>query len=624
MNDRAGQPETEPGTGWQVRQPAWAGLAALALAFGFMARLSWNKWADVFVDYGLQAYLPWQALAGRLLYRDLDYILGGPLSQFYHAFLFKVCGVSIHALVVSSLVVAAGLVVVTYEAFRRAADTLTATAIGLVIILGFAFAQYVANGNYNYICPYTSESVHGLALSILCLALLSIWLVKGRAALAGLAGLAFGLVFLTKPEVFLALAAAAAGAWLLAFALRRQFRPFFLGKSAIAFAFGAGLPVWAFFLRFWSAGTTGDAARAVAGAWMPVLAGGAANNAFHRWCIGLDHPAHNAAVTLGWFFGYLAVILILVGFGRAMARRRTLDEQIFLCLIPLGLLAGATAVNWVDCGWVLPPATTAITLHLAWAWWNRGEPARDGRLFLPLLWSVFAFFLLLKIFLHSRIWHYGFYLAMPAMVINVFYLAWWLPHRLGPGRLQVGMFRGAVLLLLAVILCGLVRHSAAYYRLKTFPVGRGADRMFAFPPEREPHGAALARTADWLSQNTPSNATLAVLPEGTMLNYLTRRPNPTPYASLPPPEYLAHGEAKILAAYQAHPPDYIALVHRQSAEFGFGFFGQDPAYGARIMAWIRQNYQSAWLLGEEPLQTNHFGVKVLRRKDITLPLRRQL
>ena len=436
---------------------------------------------------------------GGCFIENLDYILGGPLSQFYHAFLFKVCGVSIHALVVSSLVVAAGLVVVTYEAFRRAADTLTATAIGLVIILGFAFAQYVANGNYNYICPYTSESVHGLALSILCLALLSIWLVKGRAALAGLAGLAFGLVFLTKPEVFLALAAAAAGAWLLAFALRRQFRPFFLGKSAIAFAFGAGLPVWAFFLRFWSAGTTGDAARAVAGAWMPVLAGGAANNAFHRWCIGLDHPAHNAAVTLGWFFGYLAVILILVGFGRAMARRRTLDEQIFLCLIPLGLLAGATAVNWVDCGWVLPPATTAITLHLAWAWWNRGEPARDGRLFLPLLWSVFAFFLLLKIFLHSRIWHYGFYLAMPAMVINVFYLAWWLPHRLGPGRLQVGMFRGAVLLLLAVILCGLVRHSAAYYRLKTFPVGRGADRMFAFPSGT---GAAwcCARTDGGLAQ----------------------------------------------------------------------------------------------------------------------------
>ena len=35
----------------------------------------------------------------------------------------------------------------------------------------------------------------------------------------------------------------------------------------------------------------------------------------------------------------------------------------------------------------------------------------------------------------------------------------------------------------------------------------------------------------WIQNNVPPNATLAVLPEGAMINYLSRRVNPTPASS---------------------------------------------------------------------------------------------
>lgn len=595
--------------------PVWAGLGVLGVAFIFMALLSWHKWADIFVDFGLQLYIPWQLAAGRELYRDIAYISGGPLSQYYHALLFKACGVSLATLVVSNLAIAAALVVLIYEAFRRVSDVATATAIGLVIILGFAFAQYVVNGNYNYICPYLSETVHGLALSVLCVVLLSLWLVKGRAVLSVPAGLAFGLVFLTKPETFLALAVAAAAAFLLAFLLRARLPPRLGAKSAVGFAGGSLVPLLFFFLHFCSVGRVGDAGRAVAGAWVPILASGAPKNAFHQWCLGLDHPMHNAGVMLAWFLAYLVAVRCLAWSCCAFTRRRALHERVCLSLIPLGLVLGALDVPWAECGWVLPLATAGIGLHLAWTWWNRGKPARDARLILPMLWSVFALFLLLKIILHSRIWHYGFYLAMPAMALNVFYLSWRLPDALKPRGLHVALFRTAVFLILGVLLFRLVSHSSSFYRAKTFALGLPADRILTFRPEVNPYGAAIAFPANWLEQNTASNATLAVLPDGAMLNYLSRRPNPTPYTSFIPPEFVAHGETRILEAYRVHSPNYIVLIDRDSSEYGFGPFGQDPAYGARFMDWINQNYQTACLWGNEPLRSNHlFGVKLLKRK----------
>ena len=78
--------------------PWWAGIIALAGVFTAMASWSWRKWPDVFVDFGSQLYFPWQINSGRDLYRDLEYVGGGPLSQYYHGLLFKWFDVSMTTL----------------------------------------------------------------------------------------------------------------------------------------------------------------------------------------------------------------------------------------------------------------------------------------------------------------------------------------------------------------------------------------------------------------------------------------------------------------------------------------------------------------------------------------------
>ena len=54
--------------------------------------------------------------------------------------------------------------------------------------------------------------------------------------------------------------------------------------------------------------------------------------------------------------------------------------------------------------------------------------------------------------------------------------------------------------------------------------------------------------------------TLAVLPEGVMLNYLTRRNAPTRFITWMPPEVIFYGEANMLDALRTAPPAWVLLA----------------------------------------------------------------
>jgi len=102
-----------------------------------------------------------------------------------------------------------------------------------------------------------------------------------------------------------------------------------------------------------------------------------------------------------------------------------------------------------------------------------------------------------------------------------------------------------------------------------------------------------------------------------MLNFLLRRPNPTPYTNFMPSEVILFGEAGMLEAFKAHPPDWISLVHKDTSEFGFRFFGQD--YGQALYAWILEEYQPVGVVGAIPLQTHRYGILLLKRKEPSDP-----
>ena len=92
----------------------------------FMAHISWLKWPDLVIDFGEQAYIAWRLSEGAVLYKDIVYFYG-PLSSTIHAFLFKLFGPQLMALIVFNLILVAALTVVIYKLFLFTGSRLSAT-----------------------------------------------------------------------------------------------------------------------------------------------------------------------------------------------------------------------------------------------------------------------------------------------------------------------------------------------------------------------------------------------------------------------------------------------------------------------------------------------------------------
>ncbi len=562
------------------------------------------------VDFGTQLYMPWRILNGAVLYRDLFYFAGGPLSQYFNALLFKIFGVSFSTLIAANLVLTAAMILIIYRRFLAAADVWTATLIGVGIVFIFAFAEFTPIGNYNYITPYSHEAFHGLVLSIFAIALLCDWINKGKLWTVAMAGFCTGLVFLTKPDIFIALGITVAASFFLFWRKHGQKE---LLKPLAMFALAAAIPLLFFFFYFLRVESPRESLRSVIFGWLPLLHGTVTKSPFYIWCTGLDQPvAHLKEIFI--YFG--AVVLVLSVYAFVFQRMEKLKwlklryTMLIILISPL-LIWAATFKFWFQCGWPLPLLCLSACLLIARNYKKLEQPA------FPLLWSLFGLLLLAKLGLFPRIWHYGFVLAMPALASSVYLLFWLLPQLLekkfGVPPLPLRVMVGLVLLL---GIGNLFEMSQAIYDQKNFALGKGGDQIITYTTGDEYQGVksqAIYAALLWTEKYMPPDATLAVLPQGIMLNYLTRHANSMPGMDWNPTMFTVFGQAKMTDAFEKNPPDYVFIVEWDSSDFGVRYFGSTADYGQGLMQWIGTNYQQQFLIGNEPLKDGRFGIKILKR-----------
>lgn len=583
----------------------WLGPSLIAVAFLAAAALSWRKWPDVIVDFGMQLYIPWKISTGSVLYRDLKYLTGGPFSQYFNASLFRIFGVSLMTLATANLLIAAGLVALIYRKFLAASDALTATLIGVAVVLVFAFGQYSDIANYNYVTPYSHEVWHGLALSIVTIALLSHWIKIEKFWLMAPTGFCTALVFMTKPDIFIALFVGVAVAFVLFTAKHKQLQPVL--KPTGLFLGAALLPLLVFFFYFLRNCGLRESLRSVCFAWVPLFNSSVSETPFYKWCTGMDAPWLNFRYTCIHF----AIIVIALA-ASAMIFRRSLEKPSnrLLAIGWIALLVGlASSLDWVDCGRALPLLDVGLIVMLI------SKLRRDSEQspIFPLLWSVFALVLLSKLGFFPRIWHYGFALAMPAFVAAIYLLLWELPGWLQQRGVNRFLFRLAAALVLLTGIARLFTQSQFVLDGKSFAVGTGADKLVTWSDKSSRVGPDIQSALDWMEKNAPKDATLAVLPEGVMINYLSRRANPGHYLLWNGNDVAAFGQAEMTADFEKFPSDYILFVHRDESEYGLKPFGQDQRFGLDLMRWIEKNYEPIFRIGDEPFSNTGFGVKILRR-----------
>jgi len=586
------------------REFVFAGLVLGAVLIA-IAAMTWQKWPDLLVDFGVQLYIPWQLAKGAVLYRDIAYLTGGPLSQYFDAAVFRIFGASVLTLVLVNLALLVALLAMVYWSFHRAAGQVTAVMAGMVVLLAFAFEHYSDYGIFNYVTPYSEEIYQGMVLAVLTVLLLCQWVATHDKRTALAAGFCLGLVFLTKAEVFLALAVTTAASFLLAWRITRKATVALQGFGLITLA--GAIPPLVFLLYFLRHGTLRESFAWTCWAWTPLFTTAAADDRFYRWCLGLDAPIIHVKQML-WQFGGLVVILTVCALVFRLCRRGWRAALGWIVLAAL-LVKPALKFKWEECGRCLP---LFCIVTLAWVCWRARKFGWRSATIFGALWTIFSLTMLAKLGFYSRIWHYGFVLAMPASLTAVYFLVRLLPDALEKLGVAPRLWRSFVGVFLAVALLELMLGSKFTYQKKTVPIAEGADRMWTYSTNDDSTGVCMAQALNWMQLNTPPNTTVATLPAGAMMNFLLRRPNPSGYLRWNPPEMSAFGQSNMTRAMEERPPDYILLLGVDNSEFGVRFFGDKPAFGQDLVQWIDGHYRPICLIGDDWKKTGAFGIKILQ------------
>ena len=575
-----------------------AGPPLVAAAAVAMLAWTWFTWPDPVVDFGRETYTAWQLSEGKVLYRDVAYF-NGPLSPYVNSVVFRVLGVSVRSIVVANLVVFALILVMVWRLWVLIADYLAATLACLMLVGVFAFLQLSGVANYNFVTPYSHELTHGTALSLAAMTCLAGYLRRPRDVTVAGAGLLVGLIFLTKAEVFLA-AGAAVGIGVIVALWSARASPRRAARAMAQFGLSALVPPVVALVLLLTAMPWGDALRGVLGSWVYVFDPRISSMRFYQRVFGTLDPGNNVAAMLESFiwwgasFGSVAAVAIAI-------RRLKSTAQPWAFVIALVV---ASTIFWFVYrrAIVMPDDFRGLTLVMLGTFAGslvrvarrgRGSASPDARLVMQFVVATFALLMLGKMLLNVLLYHYGFALAMPAALVTAALLVSWWPgfvdRRGGTGAVLRGAGVAAVLFVI-----GLHLH---FHQImgtgKATRVAAGADAFRADVPKLNLSGGHRGRAVNLMLDalaRLPAHATLATVPEGTMINYLARRPNPTPYVNLMPPEVLMFGEERILRAYQERPPDYIVIVQRSDpGDYGYKSFAHD--YGRRIYAWIESNYK---------------------------------
>lgn len=589
-------------------------LACVFVAGAACCWWAWGRLGDPINDYGRDAYTAWQMLQGRRLYRDLAYQYA-PLAPVLTMLWFKLLSVSLRTLIICNLVVLAGIVVCQYWMLRRTWGAFAAGCASVVFVVLFGFGNFTGISNYNFLTPYANAAVYGYATSLATAAFVCRSFEDRARLWLALAGVAAGLSALVKLEFLVAAWVTLATGLVIMMRvppapLRRRIGNLVVCAGAFAGAIVVSLCLMSLHVPM------GDLLGGLRRGYQLGSDARIWQMQFFRSAIGIDFAGRSVIKLVVYFCIYMQALLpaALVGLLMGKGGRYRAVAAIGLMLGGFWLVSrydftAASPKFWLDF-WRGVPVLLMIWLVGSVLVFLRARPdsagARAAAVNIVLI--VFAMVMLLRMILNVRAYQFGFVQAAPAVILICAILTGPVPAMIDRAGGCGAILRWTAIGLIGGIAVVHLRFEARVLGTRTVALGSGADAMLASgdvgPVVRE----ALAEVEEG---GGPAD-TMAVLPEGPLLNFLSRRRNPTPYELVNPVGLiLSGGEESVLRSLEAHPPDWVLIVRQDTTAFGASPFGME--YGRSIWDWVKSHYRLRRVIGGDPMYGRVFGIGVYHR-----------
>ena len=485
-------------------------------------------------------------------------------------------------LAAANLVVYAAIVSLAWLAFRMAWGRLAAFAALAVFISVFSFSMLNSVGNYNYALPYANETTHGMLLMLVTAFVMARWSGNPSRAGAFVLGLCGGVAAVLKPEFMLAGGVLGMAALLLRY---RQRQPPGLAEYGSILA-GVALPTLGIAAWFARVESWKSALLDSCQGWRLVFVTHYANGAMDESSyMGFDNAWRN----VGWELEFTLCAVLMIG--AIWAAGWFINRPwSWLLRVATALGAGFLACS-VDMGGGFEtgpclPGLILIIFIIVVARFVR-ELRQTGRAqarnVMALALVLLAGTMLARMALRARINHFGFIQAAFAGMVAAAFIVSEVPRWTGNGRWGRRLALVGIMAMLTLGCGAIVAESARNHAAQTQPVGTGADRFYAFNPKLDETGLVVNWCVERL-RSIPPGATLLVLPEGVMINYLTRHERPMPEFVSDEQEYIKQlGRTR---------PDYVIYIWGDQRDTGIPRFGDPGQPGEKIVNWLWQNYVS--------------------------------
>ena len=91
-----------------------------------------------------------------------------------------------------------------------------------------------------------------------------------------------------------------------------------------------------------------------------------------------------------------------------------------------------------------------------------------------------------------------------------------------------------------------------------------------------------------------------------MINFLSRRVNPTRFVTFMPPEVIVFGESEMVDAVAARPPDIIAIWEKSTWEYGAASL---EYYAPSLIEWVEEKYEMVDRIGQFTIMRRRSGYR---------------
>ncbi|HSB12117.1 MAG TPA: hypothetical protein VLM38_21705 [Blastocatellia bacterium] len=620
-------------------------VAVIVVSFIVGLAFSWERWGNPLVDCGREMNQPLRLARGEMLYSDVRHIYG-PLSPYINALLYKVFGPSLGVLYADGIATAMIILALVYWLSRRLMGRAASAAATLSVMWLCAFKQAG-----NYILPYSYSALHGCALGLVSLVLLIRFVERrgdvnssakditskyGDAVTLSLAGVVAGLTVLAKTEMGLATVSAGIAAVALTGSPSVR-RAMALGAIYITPVALLVLGVYGYLTARAGWHTIAQDSFLFFRNLPPELV------YFNKRVSGFDQPLQSLAQMLGAsarvasLAGIIATVSLLLTRGRrdraptrvSMPDLSVSDAgvasygQIWLLLaLSLGvfvLIPFAGTLSWEKGPYLAMPVLLVGLLGFEFARFRKqtAKGARSVQTIVLLIVAVYALASLARVILRVRSGGaYSSYL-LPASVV-LFTYVWAHPFadlfRDATSRAVARNIAIGLILADAVLTAGLL--SIRYRDKNDYLLKTARGTMLAVGDL----GQSMSEAIDFIKRETAADEPVAVMPEGTSLNFFTDRPNPL-REEITTPGYLDEaGEIRAIRQLEQSNTGLVLITNRATPEFGAKVFGRD--YCRTLMEWIDQNFEQCAVFGpnRDPAQEigdQSFFIKAYRKRSVT-------